>query len=362
MAAGLWRGGFLLCCMLAAFAAGRPALAGDAPATRTVSLYGETTITLPGKVERVAIAWPAQNSIVAMLGFGDKIVATTSLIRDMPIFRQFVPSIKDAALASMNGGNDVNVEQMMTLHPDILFVPQGFSPAKKVQLENAGIAVAALHDNSMDALVERTVITGQILGGEAEARALRFKDYFEKNKARVAAALSPIPPGRRLKVYLASAGGGTSYGSSQGSPGGPPASRHSLNQDWMDLGGAINIAENWAGGSGNGTASVEAVIAADPDVVITMRAADAEAIRHDPQWKNIKAVRNGRVYANPRGMFYWCRETSEEALQFLWLAKTLYPDALPDVDMHRETKAFYKDFYGYELTDAEVNEFLSPTN
>lgn len=51
-----------------------------------------------------------------------------------------------------------------------------------------------------------------------------------------------------------------------------------------------------------------------------------------------------RVYVNPKGMFWWCRETSEEALQFLWLAKTLYPQRFADVDMRKETRRFYQDF------------------
>jgi iron complex transport system substrate-binding protein len=75
----------------------------------------------------------------------------------------------------------------------------------------------------------------------------------------------------------------------------------------------------------------------------------------------VKAVRDGRVYANPRGMFWWCRETSEEALQFLWVAKLLYPDAFADIDMAAETRAFYKDFYRIDLSDDEIRDFLSPT-
>lgn len=344
---GLAAGCVLFCCVAVS------AVAEEPSATRSVTYYGNVTLSLPEKVERVASAWEAQNSILAMLGYGDRIVATTRGVRDMPVFGKFVPSIKDAPLASMGGPSDINVEQLIALHPDVLFVPRALPPAKQEQLDRAGIAVAALHDNSLDALVERVVITGEILGPDALAKALRYKAYFEANKKRVGEALAAIPPERRLRVFLAS-------GASLMTSGRP-----SLNQDWMDLGGAVNIAENWGNGGGYGTSnpgvSIESVVAANPDVVIAMKASDAEAIRHDPQWRNVKAVREGRVYANPRGMFWWCRETSEEALQFLWLAKTLYPEALPDVDMRKETKAFYQDFYGYELTDAEVDDFLVPS-
>ena len=46
-------------------------------ATRTISYYGDKSIRVPWKINRVASGWNAQNSIIAMLGYGDKIVATT---------------------------------------------------------------------------------------------------------------------------------------------------------------------------------------------------------------------------------------------------------------------------------------------
>ncbi|MFD2837197.1 hypothetical protein ACFS3C_13390 [Azotobacter vinelandii] len=137
--------------------------------------------------------------------------------------------------------------------------------------------------------------------------------------------------------------------------------RPSLNQDWMDLGGAINVAEHWfATPVPSGKVSLEQIIAADPDVIVAMRADDAALIRRDPRWAGLRAVREGQVHANPRGMFWWCRETSEEALQFLWLARLLYPDALAGIDMREETRTFYQRFYGYRLNDDEIAEFLQP--
>ncbi|MCJ1902499.1 MULTISPECIES: hypothetical protein [Paracoccus] len=53
--------------------------------------------------------------------------------------------------------------------------------------------------------------------------------------------------------------------------------------------------------------------------------------------------------------------TSEEALQFLWPASTLYPDAFADIDMREETRRFYRNIYGIELVDDEIAEFLKST-
>lgn len=261
-----------------------------------------------------------------------------------------MPSIKDAALTTLGDGT-VNVEELMVLKPDILFSSRALPDAVSRQLRGAGIAVASFRSNSIDALVERVLITGEMLGPDALEVARRYQGYFDDNRRRVAARLEGIPPDRRVRVYLASGAPLSTSG------------RPSLNQDWMDLGGAINIAESWFGDMpyASGIASLEDIIAGNPDVIISMNAEDAEEIRTRPQWRNVKAVREGRVYANPRGLFWWCRGTSEEALQFLWPASTLYPDAFADIDMCEETRRFYCNIYRIELVDDEIAEFLKST-
>ncbi|MCA7000139.1 ABC transporter substrate-binding protein [Dickeya solani] len=334
----------LLACLLAG-----SALADTAP-TRTVHYYGDRTVEVPARIERIAASWNAQNSIIAMLGYGDRIVATTKIVRDTPLFRQFVPSIAQAALASRNGDMGINSEVLVAMRAQVLFMPQSTPLPEADTLGKAGIRVVALDYNSLAAMVERTLITGEILGPDALARARDFAAYYQDNVRRVSDVIQRIPPEQRLKVYHAVGDPLTTSG------------RPSLNQDWLDLGGAINVAESWFRQAGVSTApvSLEQIVQAEPDVIITMRASDAAAIRQDPQWQTLRAVRQGRVYANPQGMFWWCRETSEQALQFLWLAKTLYPQQMQHIDMEKETHDFYQRFYGFDLSAEQVDRILHP--
>ncbi|QSX33266.1 ABC transporter substrate-binding protein [Shewanella avicenniae] len=321
-----------------------------AESLRTVA-YAEQIVTVPEQVTKVATSWEAQNSVLAMLGYGDKIVATTRYARNTPAFQKFIPSIKDTELSTMAGSAEVNVEQLMRLHPDVLFVAAGFPENKRAQLEAHGIAVASFPANSMVSLIERVLLTGEILGPDAYAKAQSYKAYFERNKSLVAERLARVPAEQRLRVYVAS-----------GSPL-TTSSRPSLNQDWIDLAGGINVAEDWSlldVRHGNANVNVEVIMAAQPDVIVSMRQRDVITINQDPRWRTIAAVKNNRVYANPRGLFWWCRETSEQALQFLWLAKTLYPTAFADIDIRQETYDFYKKFYGISLADADIDSFLVP--
>ena len=77
-----------------------------------------------------------------------------------------------------------------------------------------------------------------------------------------------------------------------------------------------------------------------------------------PVWNELKAVKNNRIYLNPQGMYPWERSTPEEALQVLWAAKSLYPDLFGDIDMRAETRNFYKEFFNYTPTNADLDQIL----
>lgn len=335
----------------AAFLSGNLAAAEK---TRTVSFYDGQTVTVPEHVTRVATAWEAMNSILTMLGAGDNIVATTRVAQSVPLFRKYVPSITHAALTTMGGPAGLNVETILKVHPDILFIAGNLPPQAKSAFDAAHIATAHFHGQSIDDVVYRTLIVGKILGPEAYKKALAYQAYFERNKKLIADRLKAVPADKRVKLFMSS---------------GMPlktSGRPSLDQDWMDYAGAKNIAEGWKMAKTQGHASfapnvsLESVIAANPDVIIVMEPRDMQLILHDPRWQNIKAVREHRVYANPRGIFWWSRETSEEAIQILWAAKTLYPDQFRDIDMVAETRDFYGKMYGMHLSDAEIHDILYP--
>ncbi|KFZ37793.1 ABC transporter substrate-binding protein [Shewanella mangrovi] len=316
--------------------------------SRTIHYDGKTVV-LPHTIERVATSWESQNSVLAMLGFGDKIVATTRYARSTPAFQKFIPSITNTELSTMGGSGDVNVEQLMRLHPDLMLVAEGFPKTKKVQLEAAGIAVVDFTSDSFAALLHRVTVVGEMLGPDATKRAKAYTDYFAWNQQRVAERLVNVPADKRVRVYVASGTPLTTSG------------RPSLNQDWMDFGGAINVAEHWQLASvmpNDTNVNIESVLAANPDVIIAMRKRDVAAIKKDPRWRTVSAVKNNRIYANPRGLFWWSRNTSEEALQFLWLATKLYPQQFKDIDMKQETHDFYQKFYNIDLSDDDVEAFL----
>jgi iron complex transport system substrate-binding protein len=87
----------------------------------------------------------------------------------------------------------------------------------------------------------------------------------------------------------------------------------------------------------------------------------AALVKSDSNFRQMKAVRNNRVYVAPVGAHTWANRTAEQPLVVLWAAKTFFPEQFKSVDMPAEVKAFYRDFFRHELTDAQVAEILSGT-
>lgn len=300
---------------------------------------------------RIASPWPAQNTIIAMLGYGDNIVGTSMIAKRLPLFRQSLPRIENVPVISVNSGHEINPEQVIGLGADMLFIPQNIVVPRQDVLKQAGVKILAFEANSLPALTRRVQKTAAELGADAQIKALAYQRYFDRNVALVRERLKDLPDSQRVPLYH-----------SMGTPL-TTTGRPSLNQDWIDLAGGRNIAEHWFDSNKQnhaGEVALEKIITANPAVIVAMNRRDADAIQRSPQWAGVDAVIHHRVYVNPKGMFWWCRETSEEALQFLWLAKTLYPERFADVDMSKETREFYQLFFGLTLSDKQVSEVLNP--
>ncbi|WP_437887954.1 ABC transporter substrate-binding protein [Phytobacter sp. V91] len=324
-----------------------PALALVVSAFLSNGLHG----ALPNTDVRITSPWPAQNTIITMLGYGNNLVGTSAVAKQIPLFRQSLPHINDVPVVSMHNGSELNPEQIISLGTQMLFIPESMKIARPELLEQAGVQVLAFKANSMSALRERVLKTGDALGPDARQKAQAYEQYFAHNVDLVASRLKDLPADARVRVYHSMGNPLTTTG------------RPSLNQDWMDLAGATNVAESWFGPNKRsaGEVALEQVVDVNPQVIVAMNKRDADEINTSAQWAGVDAVIHHRVVVNPKGMFWWCRETSEEALQFLWLAKALYPERFTDIDMAKETRDFYRIFFGLHLTDSQISEILQPS-
>jgi len=57
----------------------------------------------------------------------------------------------------------------------------------------------------------------------------------------------------------------------------------------------------------------------------------------------------------------WDPPGVETPLMVKWLAKIQHPQLFEDLDMRKEVSDFYKEVYGFELTEAMLDEILNDT-
>jgi iron complex transport system substrate-binding protein len=336
--------------LFAALLAGTPLCATSeagepqAAASRSIVDASGRRVVLPRQVNRVAVPWHANNAMVMLLGGGDKIVATTSQAQRQPWLRKLLPRIA-AVPAAFDAAGDVNLESLIGARPDVVLM--AFDGSEPRWTKSRGIPIVLMPNTSLEALQTTAMLTGQVLG-EAEARvAVDYVRLFRANVARVESRTRDLAVADRPKVlHTASAGVLTVDG------------KGTIVDDWIRVAGGVNAAQV----TGNGRpVTLEQVLAWNPDVIIVGSAPNAQSrdlILADPRWRNVEAVKRGRVIVNPAGAYLWDRHSGEAALQVLWAAKMLHPALFTDIDIKAETRGFYARFFHYRLTDGEIVSIL----
>ena len=61
------------------------------------------------------------------------------------------------------------------------------------------------------------------------------------------------------------------------------------------------------------------------------------------------------MYAAPFGTAVWSMGTAETLLQLSWAGTIINPDLFSDVDLDAVTSDFYQEFFGYELSQDELD-------
>lgn len=318
-----------LVCLADTLPAAVPATPNPVPAANQAQRVGTPGISLA--------------SLVVALGGHGSLVAVTPEVRANPWLNRVAPA--SAGLATpFTRPAGANLEALLAARPDLVVLWGDDTPLGR-RLAQVGIPVLGLSYTTPEALIAAALRLGRALGPAESARAEAFAAYYRGNLARVAAGLAGLPEAAKPRVYYASVLPLYTEGA------------ESMVNAWIEAAGGVNVAAQ-AGLHGDGMVHLEDLLAWNPDVIVTLDAVQRQAILADPRWRRIKAVRDGRVLVNPKGINAWCTRAAEAALQVLWAAKVFHPERFADLDLDRETRRFYAEFYGYALTDDELARVL----
>ena len=314
--------------------------------TRMITDMAGRTVEIPTTVNTVVITCcgGVSQELVA-LGAADKVIAQPHKCIFLWALK-IAPHYKEIPDAGFY--DNANVEEILNLNPDIVIAPVSAKKGNK-KIEESGIPIIGVLTGWGD--IERSKeefrMIGAVLNNEKEADALI--SYWNSRLKKVDDRVSNIPTESRKKVYYMRRGALKSSG--EGCWG----------NDLIVTAGGINVAQD-IGDNFTFTIPIEQILEWNPDVIIIGegKSVSASNVKNNPQFTNVKAVKNNQVYDCPIGAFWWDRPSPESPLGIMWLAKTLYPKECADIDLAKETKEFYKTFYHYDLSDEEVYDILNP--
>jgi iron complex transport system substrate-binding protein len=308
------------------------------------------SVTVPIAIERVYAAGPPASVIVLALA-PQKLVGWTRAPH--PDERPYLPEALAALpeLGRLTGrGNTANLEVVMRAKPDVI-VDVGSTSATFVTLaqrvEEQTKIPYLLFDGALADSPRLLRDVGRAIGAADAAEGLA-RDA-QATLQGVASRVDRIPERERPRVYFA-----------RGPNGLTTAPRGSLQAETLTLAGGYNVIAPPPGFTGNLiNVSVEDVLVAKPDIIVASDPAFAAAVRTLSQWRDVPAVRDGRVYVPPDVPFGWfdAPPSINRLLGVEWLARVLHPKLFPE-PLGPRIKAFHTLYYHREPTDTQVRALL----
>lgn len=246
-------------------------------------------------------------------------------------------------------GGEANLERVLQIQPDLI-VDFGsvrdtyIDLADRVQ-EQTGIPYLLI-DGRFENTPEALRILGHALGVPERGEVLALD--VEATFARIDAMLANVPEENRPRVYLA-----------RGPEGLETGMKGSINTEIIERAGGRNVADDGGATRGLVNASMEQLIVANPDTIVTWDPNFYASVFDDPLWQGIDAVQRGRVYLSPTAPFGWIDRppSLNRMMGLLWMAGLLYPD-LWQGDLREDTRAFYALYYNVDLSDEDLERLL----
>jgi iron complex transport system substrate-binding protein len=318
--------------------------------TSVTDLLGRT-VTIPSPVNHVAVLTGPGSEKIFLLGGMDKVAIVPPIYKGKSWATQLIPGIAKIPSDSMD---DPSIEGLLNRSIDVVLSSDNSKEIDKITQTGIPVVVtlattAETEPRSIeeftDTFKKDVSLYGKVLGSEAEQKADEYNQYFDEKVNKILSITSSIPENERPTVYYVR---------------GPDAlTTHgkNTNTQWLVSMAGGNLV------SGDidemmPKVSIEQVISWNPDIIVMGRVNSTSLILNDTRWKDINAVKNGRVYTNPDGVMSW-DYSSEGVLLLEYLAKLFYPDKFADIDMKTEIKEFYSKFYGYTLSDDEAERILN---
>lgn len=330
--------------------------------TITVVDHMDNTVEVPAEINRIVVCdiYPLPSVLAVFFDSAEKIVGMAEpsmTAAQNSLLSELYPEILNAETGFIDGTN-VNIEELLKLEPDVVFYGAGSAQLGQ-QLLDAGIPALAISPgkwgyDAIETLNNWILLLSQLF--PENDRTQLVSDYSAEIYNRVQERVSGLSDEERERIFFLFQYNDTTITTS---------GQKFFGQWWADAIGAVNVGEEME--TDNSTAvNMEQIYAWNPQriLITNFNAAQPEDLYENTvgsyDWSEIDAVKNQKVNKMPLGMYrsYTCGVDTPVTL--LWLAQTVYPDLFSDIDIIEETKNYYKNVFGVDLTDEQAGEIFTP--
>lgn len=274
------------------------------------------------------------------------------------ILAKLSPDVLNASTEFVKNG-EINIEELMKVDPDVYF-ELSTNQDTIDQARAAGINTVAI--KAIDAAAAEPLatfnswleLTAQI--ADTHERSDKFLATGQAVQDEITAKIKDLTPEQKpnaLMVYQLSDQSITVSG------------KGFFGNQWLNATGANDVAENDV--QGRKDVNMEQIYNWNPEVIYltNFTPIQPEDLYNNTiagqDWSQVEAVKNKQVYKIPLGIYRWFPPSGDAPLMLKWLASKNQP-TLFDYNMTEEIRAYYKDFYEYDLTDEEIHDILNPSS
>ena len=326
-------------------------LSFSALADRIITDQLDRKVTIPDHINRAVVLQHQTLNIAVQLDATKQIVGVLSNWKKQ-LGKNYVRLAPELENMAMPGDlNSVNIESLLVLKPDVVFVTNYAPPEMIKQISDVNIPVVAISLRTGEAGEkgklnptltdeDKAYNDGLKQGIELIAKVFEKNQQGDElvkaafaNRKLLADRLGDVPADKRVRTYMANPDLGT-YGSGK------------YTGLMMEHAGAYNVAA--ATIKGFKQVSLENVLEWNPAVILVQdRYPDVvPQILNDQGWANIQAVKDKKVLLMPEYAKAWGYPMPEAlALGEVWLAKALYPQRFQDLDLDKMVNDYYQKFY-----------------
>jgi iron complex transport system substrate-binding protein len=317
--------------------------------TRIITDMNGRNIEVPDPLTRIALFGGPTGQIAYILGARNQLCAVTSSLKGSELVRALDPTIVDLPGPRSTSGQ-INIEELLLSDPQLVIAGNldGSIVEKKTRIP------VAYTESTMAQGILRDEIRFYARIFQKEARGEKYIAYLDKTEDFIRLRTKGIPREKRKKVF-------NGYGPAHLVTLGGDTFMHEriVAAGCIDGAKEINTSGVKEGlHSGLAEMSMERVLGWNPDILVIDSGKPTD-LYNDPKWRNVKAVKNRRVFKQPIGVFIFDRPTAEAAVLYpLWLAKNAYPHLFGDLDMMKEVKRFYLEIMDFRLSDQQARAIL----